>query len=455
VDDNSVITLLASITDPPEPASRVSIAAALRRGRRQRRLQVGAVALAVVAVAVAVVAVPRITVSGDTGRSSGPGSIPFPSGWSRLPDAPIAARSEYAAVWTGREMIVWGGYSWDGSFPVTAHFYGDGAAYDPTTRMWKTIAASPLAPREDSVTVWTGKEMLVFGGVGPNDAPGGAGYSDGAAYDPWTNSWRKLAPTPPSLGQLTDTGSYAVWTGKVMLVWGFSPNGDGSGSLAAATYNPATNRWETGAIAPAAAPPFGDAFWTGKEMLVWGTSAGHPEGLSYDPATRRWASLPASPLGDVSRSDMLAVWTGTFMVVGGGLASNLNNKDEDGRTKAELKPAKPTLQKDAALYDPVTNSWTRLPDAPAGFEGSARATRGWDIWTGASVITIEDGVAGGRPLSLDLATNKWSLGPNAPVPGRQEAHELWNGQEVLVWGGGVPVGNWCCKTVAQGYGYRP
>jgi hypothetical protein len=73
VDDNSVITLLASITDPPEPASQVSIAAALRRGRRQRRLKVGASALAVVAVAAAV-AVPRVFVSGNTERSQESGS---------------------------------------------------------------------------------------------------------------------------------------------------------------------------------------------------------------------------------------------------------------------------------------------------------------------------------------------------------------------------------------------
>ena len=68
MDDNSVITLLASITDPPEPASRVSIAAALRRGRRQRLLQVGASAFAVVAVAAAV-AVPPIILSTNAERS--------------------------------------------------------------------------------------------------------------------------------------------------------------------------------------------------------------------------------------------------------------------------------------------------------------------------------------------------------------------------------------------------
>jgi len=41
------------------------------------------------------------------------------------------------------------------------------------------------------------------------------------------------------------------------------------------------------------------------------------------------------------------------------------------------------------------------------------------------------------------------------VPGRQEAHEFWTGSEVLVWGGGVPVGNSCCKAVRTGYSYTP
>jgi len=75
--------------------------------------------------------------------------------------------------------------------------------------------------------------------------------------------------------------------------------------------------------------------------------------------------------------------------------------------------------------------------------------------TGASVVTIEDAVPGGRPLSLDLTTRSWSLGPKAPVPGRQEAHEFWTGSEVLVWGGGVPVGDICCRTVKPGYSYTP
>ena len=87
-----------------------------------------------------------------------------------------------------------------------------------------------------------------------------------------------------------------------------------------------------------------------------------------------------------------------------------------------------------------------------GFEGNGTAP---DIWTGASVLTIEDAVQGGCPLSLDLTTRSWSLGPKVPVPGRQEAHEFWTGSRVLFWGCGVPVGNPCCRTVKTGFSYTP
>ena len=130
---------------------------------------------------------------------------------------------------------------------------------------------------------------------------------------------------------------------------------------------------------------------------------------------------------------MLTVWTGRYLVVGGGSSGA-------------------GLLKDAAAYDPVTGRWMRLPDAPVGFEGNGSAG---EIWTGTSVLTIEDGVPGDRPLGLNLTTRTWSLGPKAPRAGRQEAYELWTGSEVLVWGGGVQVGNTCCTAVNPGYSYTP
>ena len=441
--EDNLRTLFTLETQADQPPSHISVPVASRsaRGRQRlwRALTIGSPALAAAAVIAVVATSVALTGGGQRiARPTGPGTalaVPGSAGWTRLPRAPIAPRSEYAAVWTGKKMIVWGGYSGNTAL------YGDGAAYDPATRTWTKLAASPLAGRALPVAVWTGKDMLIFGGSSTS-----AAYSDGAAYDPATNTWRKLAPIPRSLGgNLTGTGSYAVWTGKVMVAWGFfEPSG--RRALAAATYNPATNSWTTGRAAPAQAPTFGDAFWTGKQMIVWGSSFaagdapglqgatfGHLEGFAYDPATRRWSTLPASPLGRAGRNLTLAVWTGRYLVVGGG-------DSQAGR------------QKDAAAYDPVTNSWMRLPDAPVGFEGNGTAP---DIWTGASVITIEDAAPGGRPLSLDLTTRSWSLAPEAPVPGRQEAHEIWTGSQVLIWGGGVPVGTSCCKTVKTGYSYTP
>jgi hypothetical protein len=433
--EDNLRTLFALEAEADQPPSHISVPAAGRsarvRQRQRRALAIGSpvlAAAAVIAVIATSAALSGVAFSGGgekISRPTGPGTslaVPGAAGWARLPSAPIAPRSEYAAVWTGKKMIVWGGYSGNTQ-------YGDGAAYDPATRTWTKLAAGPLAGQDLPVAVWTGKDMLIFGGSGTSGVS-----SAGAAYDPATNTWRNLAPIPASLGgNLTGSGSYAVWTGKVMVAWGFFER-SGRQALAAATYNPAANSWTTGTAAPGQAPLFGDAFWTGKEMIVWGAvSPGHLEGFAYNPATQRWSTLPASPLGRAGRDSMLAVWTGRYLVVGGG----------DSRTG---------LQKDAAAYDPATNSWMRLPDAPVGFEGNGTAP---DIWTGASVVTIEDAVPGGRPLSLDLTTRRWSLGPKAPVPGRQEAHEFWTGSEVLVWGGGVPVGNSCCKTVKPGYSYTP
>lgn len=103
-------------------------------------------------------------------------------------------------------MIVWGGDGEEGSF-------ADGAAYDPRRDSWRPIAPAPLAGRERHVAVWTGRQMVVWGG----DADGGRlRFSDGAAYDPAVDRWRRL---PRSL--LTARfGHTAVWTGSEMLVFG-------------------------------------------------------------------------------------------------------------------------------------------------------------------------------------------------------------------------------------------
>jgi hypothetical protein len=71
------------------------------------------------------------------------------------------ARWDHTAVWTGIEMIVWGG--WIGSYSNT------GGRYDPGTDSW-TATSPTKAPtaRSRHTAVWTGSEMIVWGGRAGN-----------------------------------------------------------------------------------------------------------------------------------------------------------------------------------------------------------------------------------------------------------------------------------------------
>nr|BFE85432.1 hypothetical protein GCM10020093_080330 [Planobispora longispora] len=75
-----------------------------------------------------------------------------------LPEAGLAPRSHHSAVWTGTQMIIWGGD--DGR-----RTFGDGAAYDPARKTWTRLPAAPLQPRSHHSAVWTGQEMIIWGGT--------------------------------------------------------------------------------------------------------------------------------------------------------------------------------------------------------------------------------------------------------------------------------------------------
>lgn len=109
-----------------------------------------------------------------------------------VPDAPITARYGAAAVKASDKFILFGGHSFDESFI-------DGAAFDPGSSTWSTIAPAPLQPATNPAAVWTGSEMLVWLSSNENELAALPAPSQGqfAAYDPLENSWRML--NPPSV----------------------------------------------------------------------------------------------------------------------------------------------------------------------------------------------------------------------------------------------------------------
>src|SRR5262249_9021278 len=71
-----------------------------------------------------------------------------------------SGRYGHTVVWTGSEMIVWGGY--DGSM-----YFNTGRRYNPSTDTW-TATSTTNAPsaRYNHTAVWTGSAMIVWGGLG-------------------------------------------------------------------------------------------------------------------------------------------------------------------------------------------------------------------------------------------------------------------------------------------------
>lgn len=274
-----------------------------------------------------------------------------PGGTESLATAPIAGRSSHSAVWTGKEMIVWGGVTgW--SLQPTA----DGAAYDPATDSWRLLRPAPIGPRFGHAAVWAGSQMIVWGGA---DSEDGQSFNDGAAYDPVADRWGPVL-TAPVTGRFFHS---AVWTGTEMLIWGGRTEGTEDVGVA---LNPVDNTWREFPAGPLRNREQHSAVWTGDAMVIWagvlsGSEALADDGARYDVATESWTTLPDAPL--LGRYGHASAWTGTDMYVWGGTYGS--------------HYAMP----DGALYDPLGDAWSRLAPFPlVGRYGHSA------IWTGLELI---------------------------------------------------------------------
>ena len=315
-------------------------------------------------------------------------------------------------------MIVWGGFFFDG---VVNHFLNTGGRYDPTTDSW-TATSTVNAPsgREYHSAVWTGSEMIVWGGIGQNFDI----FNTGGRYNSSTDSWTATSTTNAPSPRYIHT---AVWTGSEMIIWG------GVFDLTLNTggrYNPSADSWTTTSTAnvPVARESH-TAIWTGSEMIVWGgvnydgvDFVWLNSGGRYNPSTGSWIATTANNAPS-ARSDHAAVWTGSEMIVWGGFFSDGNNSDELNT---------------GGRYNPSTDSWTATSTdhAPSG-RGAPKG-----VWTGDEMIVwggefhdpnANDLNTGGR---YDPSTDSWIATSTVNVPtGRIYHTAVWTGSQMIVWGG--------------------
>lgn len=166
-------------------------------------------------------------------------------------------------VWTGTEFIVWGG-----NFNNTELI--DGAAYNPITDTWRPIASpTGFAGRGFIRALWTGEEMIVWGG-GDVNTPSSF-LNSGARYNPGNDSWTIMTTVnaPQARGH-----HESVWTGSEMIIFGGAGNGFVNLNTGA-RYNPATDSWSaiTTTSAPLARRHY-TAAWTGATLLIYGGLGG-------------------------------------------------------------------------------------------------------------------------------------------------------------------------------------
>lgn len=249
----------------------------------------------------------KMLVWGGGGTNTGGLYDPSADVWTAITTtgAP-SARSGQTGVWTGSKFIVWGG-----SAAGTAT--NTGGIYDPVANSWSaTSTANAPSARSKHTAVWTGSRMIIFGGDN--------GDSTGGVYDPVANLW-----TPTSLvnAPAARINASAVWTGSRMLVWGGAANGLSlsNGGL----YDPLNSAWSATSITSAPSAEYASAIWTGSRLVVFGgdnavvngTSPSNAGGI-FDPVGNAWIATSAAG-APAARSQASAVWTGTQMLVWGGL----------------------------------------------------------------------------------------------------------------------------------------
>ena len=353
---------------------------------------------------------------GDGGSGAG-----LPTGeltWNALEmsGAP-SARYAHSAVWTGSEMIIWGGATAEKPSATAS-----GAIYDPQAKSWRpTSTAGAPAARSGHTAVWTGSRMIVWGGYGELDY-----VADGAAYDPETDTWTPIATAGQPDGRLFHT---ATWADDRMVVWG--------GAVAATPlanggiYDPAADAWTT--ISPVGAPSkrfSHSAVWTGKQLIFWG---GYDffdwlqDGRFFDPTAAGGGSWvgPTATEGAPWRRDLhTAVWAPPRMIIWGGWIGG-------------------PYENTGGLLDTSageTGAWTATStkSAPAPRAENIRVWTGSElvVWGGCGGDQCLDIYADGGRFTPNDSGGTWSpVAAQTALAGRRAATAVFTGSSVIVWGG--------------------
>lgn len=317
-----------------------------------------------------------------------PGTRPVSDPWF-LDPGPLSPRGAHDVIWSGDEIIVWGGASGD----RRPHLV-EGAAFDPLTNEWRLLPPPPIEPNQATRAVWVDDELIVMSqeatvgyqpgsnnwrsigeGFPPAVYAGMTVFADGHVYtwtpgaiielDPRSGVWRELPrpgfggfdPDPWSGGLVTLDGVvYAVGSGErpcegrlISRLAGDHWDPLPSVSLATEEFADCTSPNQTGAV--------------DGRLIVWGDRSN--PAFAYDPDQASWTETGSTTLS--------------------GSEGPLGPVDIGGRL---LVPG----YGEASIFDPVTDQW-----AAASLPGAGEDTQ--MAWTGEEVLAWGACCYGGGPGS--------------------------------------------------------
>lgn len=267
---------------------------------------------------------------------------------------------------------------------------------------WVELPRPPLTPRAQAVEVWTGREVLVMGGVNfvcPPNAdcalPLHPPFVDGAALDPATETWKKIAPAPIAFS----SASTAVVGNAVYLL---VPDGAG---IAFLRYSIADDAWTRLPLPAADASPY-RLVAAGAVVIAFAFSdeLGAKPDLAFDPAARTWNALPADPLSPGFDREM--AWSGADLYL------------FDHELVPSPNSERPSITRAARLHI-GSPRWERLPDS------EILGTGPW-LTDGSKLVSPVPGSADGGEVCnwgrsypnggvFDTATSTWSALPRPPT----------------------------------------
>jgi hypothetical protein len=353
-------------------------------------------------------------------------------GWitTSTPPGGFSPREKAAYTSIGNQIFIWGGVNESGTA------LNSGALYDPRTDTWKVVAndGETPTPRSLATAVWTGSDIIVWGGLDPVTMEP---LADGAIYDPVADEWAPMSPGPQAR-----SAPVGAAIGERIVFFGGQ---DDSGPLGGLDrYDPDMDDWEAG-MSGSNPPAVADPAVAGGTVTLW-TYGGRTEfntGVSestyYSMSSERWfAADPRAP----GRWGSFSVFAGGVFFVWGG--RNLNDFFDDG-----------------AAYDIAASDWESMSSfgAPSARFAADRES-GWAFVmnpeTNDEKILIIAGLEDSGMYLTDGAlygvdADSWEAIPAWPSPASHVfgAAGIAAG-ELIVWGGrdGSTLTN-------QGVRYRP